>query len=326
MLEYKDVILKSKAYEMVVRDIKSDRCSHAYLFVSQDGFYASKFAEMVAKLIITNGEDEVYSENARAKIEKHVHPDVKVFGEVKGIDTKTATEIIEQANISPFEANKKVFIIENTQDMNESAQNKMLKTIEEPTNSTVFLFVALDSSKILPTIKSRVKQIALDELSADQIAEMLEKVGVQKSEALVFAGCSNQNASFAEKLAKDDGFIEFFNSIVSCFFEINGSRDVLKFSSKFNEKSVDKDEFVNICMFVLRDINMILAKKEELVRLKNVLPKLKVIASSLNVGAVQELIKTCFEAKQNLFYNVNNTAVVDSVLFKLAEVKVKCRR
>ncbi len=326
MLDYTNVLLSSKAYKMVKVDIDNNRCSHAYLFVSQDNNYLSKFAELVTKLIICKNEDENLIQNSKLKIEKNVHPDVKIFGEEKAPDSATIGEVIEQSNISPFEAEKKVFILKNVQDMNEFSQNKILKTLEEPTSSTVFLLCATATSRILPTILSRVKEIVLDELSAEQIAELLISNGIDKNNAIIYANCSNQNASFAEKLATNESFIEFFNSIVSCFFEINGSRDVIKFSSKFNEKNVDKEEFVNICMFVLRDINMILAKKEELVGFKNVLSKLKVIASMLNFSAVQELLKTCFEANESLHFNVNSTAVVDSILFKLAEVKVKCRR
>ena len=54
--------------------------------------------------------------------------------------------------------------------------------------------------------------------------------------------------------------------------------------------------------------------------------KLKVVASMLNLDSTGEIIKECLKQKKNLEFNVNSTSVVDSVLFKLAEVKVKCRR
>ena len=71
---------------------------------------------------------------------------------------------------------------------------------------------------------------------------------------------------------------------------------------------------------------MILAKKEEFVVSKNILPKLKVISSMINLDAVGALVDACVGSKKKLLYNVNSTAVVDDFLFKIAEVKVKCRR
>ena len=71
---------------------------------------------------------------------------------------------------------------------------------------------------------------------------------------------------------------------------------------------------------------MILAKKEGFVANKNSLSKMKVIASMMNLDSTIEIIETILKAKKKLYFNVNSTAVVDDVLFKLAEVKVKCRR
>ena len=79
-------------------------------------------------------------------------------------------------------------------------------------------------------------------------------------------------------------------------------------------------------MMIARDILMIIAKNDALVVNKNIISKLKVVSSMLNFDALNEVIKECLEQKKNLEYNVNGTSVVDSVLFKLAEVKVKCRR
>ena len=79
-------------------------------------------------------------------------------------------------------------------------------------------------------------------------------------------------------------------------------------------------------MLISRDISLVISGKQELVVCKNVLTKLKVIASSLNFDATTVLIKTAIEAKKQLSFNANSTAVVDEFLFKLAEVKVKCRK
>lgn len=325
MLDYSKVILGSNAFNILSLDVKNDRCSHAYLFVSADETYGMRFCEIAAELFI-NHTDSENSENNTLRIERRVHPDVKFYGEEKAIDVSAVSEIVDISNISPFEADKKIFIISNCQDMSEVAQNKILKTIEEPPKNTFYFLFATASSRLLQTVLSRVKKIDLDKLKPEQIQAMLEEKGVQSQMAEIIANCSNANGTFAEKLATDSGFIDFFNSIVSCFYEINGSRDVLKYSNLFGAKTVDKDELINIFLLILRDLNLILVGTENLVALKNILPKLKVISSTLNVNAVDEMIKYCLKAKENLHFNANATAVVDGVLFKLAEVKVKCRR
>lgn len=325
MLNYSNVIESSKAFQTIELDISRSRLSHAYLFVSSDENYLKQFAELVSKKFINLNESEMQEKN-NLRIEKRIHPDVSFYGEDKNIDVATVSDIVEASNVSPFEADKKIFVLFQAGKMNEASQNKLLKSIEEPPKNTFYILCATSTTKILQTILSRVKKIDLDELSSEAISKMLAEKDVPEDKAAIFANCASGNGSFAEKLAIDDGFIEFFNNIVTCLFEINGSRDVLKYSGIFSAKNVDKEEFVNIFQLLIRDVMMILSKKEELVICKNVLAKLKVVSSSMTLSAAQSLMKVCYDAKHKLAFNVNSTAVVDDVLFKLAEVKVKCRR
>lgn len=325
MLDYSKVIQNSKAFQTIDLDISRSRLSHAYLFVSADENYLKQFAEMVSKKFININESQNIEKN-NMRIERRIHPDVVFYGEDKNIDVSTVADIVEASNVSPFEADKKIFVLSGAGKMNEASQNKLLKSIEEPPKNTFYLMCAMSTTKILQTILSRVKRVDLDELKTEEICEMLEAKGVDKTKSNIFASCASGNGTFAEKLATDDGFVEFFNNIVSCLFEINGSRDVLKYSNLFSAKTVDKEEFINIVQLLVRDIMMIISKKEELVICKNVLNKLKVISSSLTLSAAESLMEACYAEKHKLAFNVNSTAVVDDFLFKLAEVKVKCRR
>lgn len=325
MLDYQGFIENSKAYNIIKKDLECDRVSHAYLFVCKDKNLLYKFALETSKILINENETVSHEKNI-LRIDKCVHPDVKMYGADKNIDTETANAIVDASNYSPFESDKKIFILLGANEMNESAQNKILKTIEEPPKNTYFILCANGTSKILQTILSRVKQIEIDEMTADVIADLLVKNGVQESKASVLAGCANGNAEFAEKLALDDDFIGFYNDIVNAFYEINGSRDVLKYSNKFTQKNIDKDEFFNIALVLCRDALMILSGKTDFVINKAAMTKLKLVASMLNAESLIELIRKCEEEKNKLQANVNSTAVIDDFLFKLAEVKVKCRR
>lgn len=325
MLEFNELIFSSKAYNIVSLDSSLGRISHAYLFLSEDDSYLYKFCENVAKLLINLNESENVEKN-NLRIEKNIHPDVKFFGLDKTIDAQTASNIVESANYSPFESDKKIFMLFNVHLMNEASQNKILKTIEEPPKNTYFILAGKSANKLLPTITSRVKQIELDKIKSEDIAKLLIQSGIQETKAYICADSANGNASYAEKLAFDDGFIDFYNQIATSLFEINGSRDVLKYSVYFNGKNIDKKEFLNIFMLMVRDVSMILSKSERLVVNKNCMAKLKVVSAMLNLTSTSELINECLKQKKNLDFNVNVTSVVDSVLFKLAEVKVKCRR
>lgn len=324
MLNYHNVIKSSTAFNIINRDLESSRLSHAYLFLSQDENYLKIFCENVCKIIINKNELENITKN-NLRIEKHMHPDVKIFGEEK-IDVKIASQIVEEADYSPFEADKKIFVLYNIQEMNEAAQNKILKTIEEPPKNTYFLLTANSTSKILPTILSRVKEIKLEPISKIDLVDMLLESNIGKQNAEISAACSYGNATFAEKISLDAGFIEFYNNIVSMLFLLDGSKDVLKYSVIFNDKKIDKNEFFDICTMILRDVLFVRLNTENLIINKNILENLKQISKKLNENALLELISMCTNCKEMLAFNVNNTATIDEFLYKLAEVKVKCRR
>ena len=155
---------------------------------------------------------------------------------------------------------------------------------------------------------------------------MLVDANISQQSAEIYASCSGGNASFAEKIACDNSFIEFYNLIVSTLLNLDGSKDVLKFSNELNSAKVNKNEFFDIATMLLRDVLIVHSNKENLVVNLNIIQALRGIAKKLNVESILQLIEMCIHCKEMLLFNVNNTAVVDEFLYKLAEVKVKCRR
>ena len=57
--------------------------------------------------------------------------------------------------------NKKVFIVNAADNLQEAAQNALLKTVEEPNNNSVLFFLAKSENRILPTLCSRMRMINL---------------------------------------------------------------------------------------------------------------------------------------------------------------------
>jgi DNA polymerase III delta prime subunit len=102
------------------------------------------------------------------------HPDIKVVESENlytlGVDD--IRDIISKDNLTPLEGRYKVVIFPPLKSLTEEASNALLKTIEEPAESTVFLILsagvfwshARDNSnnQILSTIKSRCRSIYLD--------------------------------------------------------------------------------------------------------------------------------------------------------------------
>lgn len=77
---------------------------------------------------------------------------------------------------------RRVVIINPANVMTESAQNALLKTLEEPNPNTHFLLITTASTELLPTIQSRCQQLTLHRTTASQDAQLLEKTTLTPQE------------------------------------------------------------------------------------------------------------------------------------------------
>ena len=71
----------------------------------------------------------------------------------------------------PITSSKKVYVINNAENMTVEAQNCLLKTLEEPPEFITIILVANNENTILPTIKSRCTKVAFTEENTKELSE-----------------------------------------------------------------------------------------------------------------------------------------------------------
>jgi DNA polymerase III subunit delta' len=139
------------------------------------------------------------------RILRRRHPDVHHIvpeGPLIPVDVIRETVIPEAAR-SPFEGRTKVFIIEEADRMNDSAQNALLKTLEEPHLDTVFILISDKEDDLLETIRSRCRIVRLEPVSEQRIVEMLRQDGIAEAEAVLAARLSDGDLELARTIALD---------------------------------------------------------------------------------------------------------------------------
>ena len=95
--------------------------------------------------------------SACVRISRGVHPDVPIVepAETGLIRVDQVREVIDRAAYRPFEGKRRVIIIDDADALLPQAQNALLKTLEEPTASSVFILVTTRPDVLLPTVRSR---------------------------------------------------------------------------------------------------------------------------------------------------------------------------
>lgn len=112
---------------------------------------------------------------ACTKITRGVHPDVLVIAK-EGASIKLAQirALKERCRVHPYEARRRVIIIEDSQDLTEEASNALLKILEEPPASNLFLLLAPEPYSLLPTIVSRCCHIRCRPLDENLVASAIQ--------------------------------------------------------------------------------------------------------------------------------------------------------
>jgi DNA polymerase III subunit delta' len=152
------------------------RPSHAYLFHGPAGAGKREVARAFAAELLADGAAD--PDNARERVAHGVHPDltwVTPSGATEMLVGDIDEPVVASATRTPFEARRRVFVIERAETMNEQSQNKMLKTLEEPASFAHLILLSSRPGKLLPTISSRCQLVRFDAPEPDAIAERLAR-------------------------------------------------------------------------------------------------------------------------------------------------------
>jgi DNA polymerase III subunit delta' len=180
------------------------RASHAYLFHGPAGSGKATVARAFAAALLSDGARD--PESVRARVEHGVHPDltwVTPSGAAEMLVSDIDEPVVAAASRTPFEAQRRVFVIERAETMNDQAANRMLKTLEEPAAFAHLVLLSDRPGEILPTIASRCQHVRFDAPGADELAARL--TGIDEVTARACARLSLGDAERARGLAYGDG-------------------------------------------------------------------------------------------------------------------------
>lgn len=136
---------------------------------------------------------------ACSRIARGVHPDVLFVspGDSGAIKIDQVRDIVDRAQYRPFEGRRRVVIIDDADALVPQAQNALLKTLEEPTPSSVFILVTPRPDMLLPTVLSRCPQLRFPPLTAADIAAALMARGHKETEARAVAATADGSLGHA---------------------------------------------------------------------------------------------------------------------------------
>jgi DNA polymerase-3 subunit delta' len=170
------VIGQDKILSLLDYSLKTNTVAHAYLLVGPPHVGKGTLAINLAQALNCDG-PELPCGQCRScqRILEGKHADVTPIG----LDSKTEIGIDDirglqrLANLPPYEGKCKVFIIDDAEYLSTEAANSLLKILEEPPPRVVWLLLAADEERLLPTIISRCQRLELKPVPSERIQEIL---------------------------------------------------------------------------------------------------------------------------------------------------------
>lgn len=183
---------------------------HAYLFLGTRGSGTFRAALGFAGLVLAAALDDASgADRAIGLAVDGKHPDVLVV-EPQGASLRVveAEEIIRAGLRTPVEGSRKVIVVTGVEVLEEAAIGKLLKVIEEPPPSTVFVMLAEEVPPEMVTIASRCVTVEFGPLSVSELERALAEAGVDAERASIAAAAAGGDLDRARLLATDDELAE----------------------------------------------------------------------------------------------------------------------
>jgi DNA polymerase III delta' subunit len=222
LTHFDQILGQDAAIESITRAYKLDRLPHGLIFAGPIGVGKAMTARALAGLFLCEKPRQLVACGkcpSCVAFDAGNHPDYHViYRQLARLDSekvkaKDLTADVVRDFLIAKAANKsvvgvgKVFVIEEADLMNLTAQNALLKTLEEPAGRTVIILLTDQPDALLPTIRSRCQLVRFVALDESLVREQLQKRGISKEVAASAATFSEGSLGLALRWI-EDGVVE----------------------------------------------------------------------------------------------------------------------
>ncbi len=223
-MSFRAVRSQDKAIATLLASLRKGRMPHGLLFLGPVGADPRDTAYDLAKALFCekpkNGDACDDCTQCR-QVERGSHPDLTVIEPEEGtrsIKIEDIRSLIARANLRPFQARSKMFLIDRAECMGDAAQNALLKTLEEPEGHTTIVLISSSPESLLATVRSRLQTVHFAPPAEALIAD--PETERRKRETLTFlfkrlSGVASDPPDFG-KIEREE-VLAFFDAMVAFF-------------------------------------------------------------------------------------------------------------
>ncbi len=296
--------------------LNANSVGHAYCFKGAAGIGKAYFANCFLRALLCRSADD------RLKYDSSNHPDFLAIVSEDTILSEKIDELRQFIYKKPLLSALKAVLIDDVANLNEVAQNKLLKIIEEPPGHAVLLLVTNRPGQLIDTLLSRVVQVNFNPLSGAEMAALIERHQLPYEVSLV----AISDGSFGAYLhcQSDRQFIEDSQKIIDMVLATGKAvaPDWLKDLAHLEAYKEDTNRLFYLLKASLRDL-LVYAKLGKAANLKmiNLNDVATINNKAIKSAVIYDMINSVNRAEAAIERGQNYSLITEKLFFDIREAK-----
>ena len=216
-MRFSEIVGHRRLLTLLSRAIQRDSLPPTLLFVGASG--VGKWRTALATAATVNCLEPVLSSSGDLpvdacgkcrscdRIARGVHVDVPALepDDRASIKIDIVRDLLQRVGYRPFEGKRRLVLIRDAETLEASAQNALLKSLEEPPPATTFVLVTSVPGALLPTVRSRCMRLTFGRLTpAELTAALVKDHGFSEAQARTTVPLANGSLGHALGLSDED--------------------------------------------------------------------------------------------------------------------------
>lgn len=311
MINITEFIKNNKNMQFFINDCEKNDVAHGYLVVADDKTTLTQSLDlMCCALLCETGNACGHCRNC-SRIISGNHSNIFILnGNENSIKVEDIKKLIESTFVTALEKGRKVFVINGGDKMTEAAQNKLLKTLEEPSKDVALLIGTVNETNILPTVKSRCNKVYIKIWNEDSIRRALTQVSADNEAIDIASRYGDGSIERALNVLTDEKFLKKREEVIYVLSKLNSSGDIPVLTGILGK---DKETFKESLAITELIISNILKNKSN--------DSTDEISKKYNVQTLAGIYELVIDAAKKLNYNCNIGNIENALLLGILETK-----
>ena len=320
---WREIVGHSRVLTALSRAVIADRPHHAYLLLGPAGLGKMTLGRALAAALLCEARDDGACGECPgcSKVSQGMHTalhEIVPGGRSNTIQVDQIQELQRKLSYRRLHGQWRVVLVDDAGSMNETAQNKLLKTLEEPPDGTVLVLCALHPAQLLQTVRSRCQKLSLGPVDDHVLCDWLVSAHEAHPEAARLAAAGSQGVpGRALELLDPAASTERQERLHGLIAALSGDREAIAEQIK----AVDRDKTgcsatLVLLQELLRDA-MVLASGSGTRRLHADVDARVGRLEGLNAAHYAAWIDRIEELQEKLSRNVHPGALMEDILLKV---------